>query len=86
MLDPHGRVAMVSGAARGIGRAVVERLLASGFRVSAGVRDARGLRDSERLLGATFVGERRRQRLERQRLGIVRRVICRVAQHRLSGL
>lgn len=39
MLDPTGRVAMVSGAARGIGREVVARLLRSGWRVSAGVRD-----------------------------------------------
>jgi NAD(P)-dependent dehydrogenase (short-subunit alcohol dehydrogenase family) len=39
MLDPAGRVAMVSGAARGIGRAVTERLLAAGYVVSAGVRD-----------------------------------------------
>ena len=50
MLDPRGRVAMVSGASRGIGRAVLERLLASGFHVSAGVREPRGLRDAERLL------------------------------------
>lgn len=38
MLKPDGRVIMVSGASRGIGRAVVERLLASGFRISAGMR------------------------------------------------
>ena len=29
MMDPKGRVAMISGAARGIGRAVTERLLAA---------------------------------------------------------
>ncbi len=49
MLDPADRVVMVSGAARGIGRAVVERLLADGFRVSAGVRTA-NLTPSDRLL------------------------------------
>ena len=38
MLDPADRVVMVPGAARGIGRAVVEGPLADGFRVSAGIR------------------------------------------------
>lgn len=39
MLDPAGRVAMVSGATRGIGRAVMQRLEAAGYAVSAGVRE-----------------------------------------------
>jgi NAD(P)-dependent dehydrogenase (short-subunit alcohol dehydrogenase family) len=39
MLDGKGRVAMVSGAARGLGRAVAERLAAAGYAISAGVRD-----------------------------------------------
>ena len=50
MLEADGRVVMVSGASRGIGRAVVERLIADGYNVSAGVRDSRGLIGSERLV------------------------------------
>ena len=50
MLEPADRVVMVSGAARGIGRATVEHLVASGYRVSAGVRDAPGLVPSDRLM------------------------------------
>lgn len=39
MLSPQGRVIMISGASRGIGRAAAERLLASGFTVSIGARE-----------------------------------------------
>jgi len=39
MLEPEGRVIMVSGASRGIGRAVAGHLLARGYSVSAGMRD-----------------------------------------------
>lgn len=47
MLKPDGRVVMVSGASRGIGRAVVEKLATSGFKVSAGVRKIGSLPESE---------------------------------------
>ena len=49
MLESQGRVAMVSGASRGIGRAVVERLLESGFTVSAGMRSPDALPEHPRL-------------------------------------
>lgn len=38
MLDPVGRVVMISGASRGIGREVLRRLHGSGWLVSAGIR------------------------------------------------
>jgi len=50
MLEVNNRIVMVSGASRGIGRAVVDHLVASGFRVSAGLRDPGRLRESERLI------------------------------------
>lgn len=50
MLEASGRVVMVSGASRGIGRALVERLIDGGYHVSAGVRDSRGLVGSDRLM------------------------------------
>jgi NAD(P)-dependent dehydrogenase (short-subunit alcohol dehydrogenase family) len=49
MMEVNNRIVMVSGASRGIGRAVVDRLVASGFRVSAGLRDPGRLEESERL-------------------------------------
>lgn len=39
MLEVADRVVMVSGGARGIGKAITNRLLADGYRVSIGVRD-----------------------------------------------
>jgi NAD(P)-dependent dehydrogenase (short-subunit alcohol dehydrogenase family) len=57
MLNVQDRVAMVSGASRGIGRCVVERLLEQGWRVSAGVRDPRGLQASDRLLVQRYDAE-----------------------------
>ncbi len=39
MLETTGRVALVSGATRGIGRAIALRLKAAGYEVCAGVRD-----------------------------------------------
>lgn len=50
MLDPAGRVIMVSGASRGIGKAVLERLLARGYTVSIGLRDPKIGPFSDRLL------------------------------------
>lgn len=44
LLDVRHRVAMISGASRGIGEAVARRLLADGYRVSLGVRDIEATR------------------------------------------
>src|SRR5579883_707322 len=57
MIEPDGRVVMISGASRGIGRAIVDRLLRAGFTVSAGVRDPRGLEAHERLLVRRYDAE-----------------------------
>jgi NAD(P)-dependent dehydrogenase (short-subunit alcohol dehydrogenase family) len=57
MLDPSGRVVMVSGASRGIGRAVLRHLRGSGFWVSAGVRDPSRLPKAEDLLTHRYDAE-----------------------------
>lgn len=45
LIDPVGRVAMISGAGRGIGRAVAEKLHAEGYGLSLGLRDPAVLAD-----------------------------------------
>lgn len=42
LLAPGGRVVMISGASRGIGRAIARRLGGEGYRLSLGVRDPGG--------------------------------------------
>ncbi|WP_159992607.1 SDR family NAD(P)-dependent oxidoreductase [Roseomonas sp. 18066] len=58
MLNPEGRVVMLSGASRGIGRAVLERLLAAGCSVSAGVRDLARLPQHPNLTHARYDAEK----------------------------
>lgn len=50
MLGVDGRVVLVSGASRGIGRAIVGRLLQEGFAVSGGMRQPDPALTSERLM------------------------------------
>ena len=65
MLDPEGRVIMVSGASRGIGRAIAETLHRKGYALSLGVRDPQALSQAlnelggERLLCCRYVAEER---------------------------
>jgi NAD(P)-dependent dehydrogenase (short-subunit alcohol dehydrogenase family) len=42
-MDPAGRVILISGASRGIGRAIAERLASAGYTLSLGARDATAL-------------------------------------------
>ncbi|WP_319529726.1 SDR family NAD(P)-dependent oxidoreductase [uncultured Cohaesibacter sp.] len=46
MLEPDGRVIMISGASRGIGLAVAKHLLDKGYCVSAGARNVDALREA----------------------------------------
>ena len=46
-LDLHGRIAVVTGAARGIGRAIAERMTASGATVIGWDQDARALTNAQ---------------------------------------
>jgi len=57
MLDPVGRVAMISGAARGIGREVLRRLHGSGWLVSAGVRDPKKMPATDDMLVHRYEAE-----------------------------
>lgn len=57
MLTADGRVVMISGASRGMGRAVADRLLASGFKISGGMRDPSKLPESDNVLSCRFDAE-----------------------------
>jgi NAD(P)-dependent dehydrogenase (short-subunit alcohol dehydrogenase family) len=59
MLKPEGRVVMISGASRGIGRAIAQRLLKDGYTLSVGVRRPGELTgfDPARTLVAPFDAE-----------------------------
>ncbi len=65
MLEPEGRVIMVSGASRGIGRAIAERLHDKGYSLSLGCRDPDALgralagRGGDRLMCCRYVAEDR---------------------------
>src|SRR5262245_51196400 len=66
MLDPSGRVVMISGASRGSGAAIAQRLAGGGYRLSLGIRQGKppaGVGDclvapyeaSERMAGERWV-------------------------------
>ena len=48
---------MVSGASRGIGRAVVDRLQSTGFKVSGAMRDPAALPETDRILSCAYEAE-----------------------------
>jgi len=62
MLDPAGRVVMISGANRGIGRAVAQCLLDKGYSLSLGARSPSGLAEGfegpeDRLIAEAYEAE-----------------------------
>ncbi len=57
MLNVEGRVAMVSGASRGIGREVAERLAKEGYRISGGMRKPDKSRDSDSWMSHAYDAE-----------------------------
>lgn len=54
VLSADRRVVLISGASRGMGRAVAEHLVSSGFRVSGGMRDPSRLPDGDRVVSCHF--------------------------------
>ncbi len=58
MLSPTDRVVMITGASRGIGKSVAERLMASGFKVSAGVRDPSKFTNSDQVIYRYYDAEK----------------------------
>ncbi len=69
-IDLNGRIAVVTGGAQGIGRAIVERLLESGAAVAIWDRDAalaEQAADDLRGLGKTTAGGMRRHAAHRDR-------------------
>ena len=57
MLKVDGRVVMISGASRGIGNAVADRLLAEGYRVSGGMRRPETERETNAMMVHAYDAE-----------------------------
>ena len=57
MLDLKDRVIMISGASRGIGRAVADHLLAQGCKVSGGMRDPSAFPETDNAMSYAYDAE-----------------------------